>query len=122
MFNPSILFFYGNIGKHETFSNPDLIVAEARRLVFRKDLAKIRFGTVGSGLDLFREVWLQEEHVFAARLHQHSCLPDAPQAHCQCSCRNAPTKHMLQDHEVDVLVVDGMEFSSAATAHHRWEE
>ena len=60
-------------------------------------------------MDLFKEVWLGETHVFKAVLQKRKCFPAAPTA--ESSCTHHQMNHKPpQNHTVDLLLVDGQEF------------
>ena len=48
-------------------NDPDIQEAAARHLKLDKPFQKIRFATMGTGLDLSRLAWLSQSHVFSCQ-------------------------------------------------------
>jgi len=89
-----------------------------------KDDRRLRFGTSGTGRNLFSEVWSAEHHVFAAegrrQLVKQSqdgvTVTQQPEQRgpVNIGCpRQAPVT-VLQDHPVDVLIVESSEDDSTS--------
>ena len=62
-------------------NDPDILEAAVRHLPLGKPFQKIRFATIGTGLDLSRLAWLSQSHVFSCQQQDlSSILPGRPKA------------------------------------------
>jgi len=91
----------------------DIVEAPIRSLPILTSGQKIRFGTIGLGLDLPRAIWTQENQVFSLQDHNlASHLPNCPQRQEGKPFEQQP-KSFLKKNPVDVLLVEGSQRASS---------
>ena len=106
-----LLLVFIDAGKHkDQFSSGVGDVNAAPTRVLRLDQAKqsaIRFGTIGTGVDLFRDVSRREDHVFLAQRRDYSeSLPNRPSARHELGTAERTDSRTLDRHPVEVLLVE----------------
>ena len=107
---PPLLVFL-DAGEHkDQFSSDVGDVNAAPTRVLRLDQAKqsaIRFGTIGTGVDLFRDVLRREDHVFSAQRRDHSgSLPNRPSARHELGTAERTDSRTLDCHPVEVPLAE----------------
>jgi len=94
-------------------NKPDVIEAPGRTIQVPTRDRRVRYGTVGSGLDLGRLVWPKDHHVFSSQavsipdLKRH--LPGRLNEAKELGPAGGVKKNVLRTHPVEVLLVDGIE-------------
>ena len=106
-----LLLVFIDVGEHkDQFSSGVGDVNAAPTRVLRLDQAKqsaICFGTIGTGVDLFRDVLRREDHVFSAQRRDHSeSLPNRPSARHELGTAERTDSRTLDRHPVEVLLVE----------------
>jgi hypothetical protein len=94
-------------------NKPDVIEAPGRTIQVPTNDRRVRYGTVGSGLDLGSLVWPKDHHVFSS---QAVSVPDMerqllgrPNGAKELGPAGGVKKNILRTHPVEVLLVDGIE-------------
>jgi hypothetical protein len=87
--------------------NKDIIEAPSREVPIPGGRVPIKFGTVGSGLDVVRSVWPSEEHMFSSQtIDLRTVLPHRPLVH-EVGPPNRVPPGILAKHLVDVILLEG---------------
>jgi hypothetical protein len=94
-------------------NKPDVIEAPGRTIQVPTNDRRVRYGTVGSGLDLGRLVWPKDHHVFSSQAvsvpDMERQLPGRPNGAKELGPAGGVKKNILRTHPVEVLLVDGIE-------------
>jgi hypothetical protein len=91
--------------------NKDIIEAPSREVPIPGGRVPIKFGTVGSGLDVVRSVWPSEEHMFSSQtIDLRTVLPHRPLVH-EVGPPNRVPPGILAKHPVDVILLDSSDGS-----------
>jgi hypothetical protein len=92
---------------------PDVIEAPGRIIQVPTSDRRVRYGTVGTGLDLGRLVWPKDYHIFSSQavsVHEmNSQLPGRPNSTKELGPAGGVRKNVLRTHPVEVLLIDGVE-------------
>ena len=92
---------------------PDVIEAPGRTIRVPTSNRRVRYGTVGTGLDLGRLVWPKDCHIFSSQAvyiqELNSQLPGRPKSTKELGPAGGVRKNVLRTHPVEVLLVDGIE-------------
>jgi len=96
-------------------SLPDVIEAPSRIIQVPTDDRRLRYGTIGTGLDLGRLVWPKDTHIFSSQsaLKQDlaSQLPGRQTTAKELGPAGGVRKNVLRTNPIDVLLVDGVRYS-----------
>ena len=96
-------------------SLPDVIEAPSRTIQVPTDDRRLKYGTVGTGLDLGRLVWPKDTHIFSSQsvLKQDlaSQLPGRQTDAKELGPAGGVRKNVLRTNPIDVLLVDGVRYS-----------
>lgn len=94
---------------------PDVIEAPSRTIQVPTDNRRLKYGTIGTGLDLGRLVWPKDTHIFSSQSVSKQDLAGQLPGRLSKAKELGPAggvrKNVLRTNPIDVLLVDGVGYS-----------
>ena len=115
--------YFNHSGKTTSGLDSDILEAPPKKLLAKSAASsdrQLRFGSVGGGLDLGRLALNPQDQVFSSQDNDFSFqLPHRPGTH-EFRCRDRLGPNFLNQHPIDVLLIDDGDSSKSITPLNRW--